>query len=90
MQNHIPSDAGWLLDEYDIERFWSRVHNVTRTGTLPITQVRRSHSQRRGVAMYPCDYCGTLYPSPLAAAECEEADRRDALHARQMLRGRGK
>lgn len=40
--------------------------------------------------MTSCETCGAEYSSPLGAAECEEQDRLDDLHARQELRGRSR
>lgn len=37
--------------------------------------------------LYKCEHCGGEYTSPLAAAECEEADREDDLRNRQWMRG---
>jgi len=40
--------------------------------------------------MFKCPECPARYTSELAAEECGEQDRLEALHARQMLRARGK
>ena len=38
--------------------------------------------------MYECEWCGATYQSEFAAAECEEADRLEDLHTRQITKGR--
>lgn len=56
----------------------------------PVRRNRAGYPCFKGVAMAACPTCGAEYSSPLAAELCGDDDREQDLHARQVLRGRGK